>query len=378
METTRPSVERNLALDTIRAIATLMIVAYHIFFSQNYTDSHASGLGAFTRRLDVGVALFFTLSGYLLFRPFVVALFANSELPNIKTFYLKRATRIFPGYWVALITLALIDAIQIPNASVFIRKFFLIQSWRSLEVFTGIVQSWTLSVEICFYFLLPLISLFFSSLIRDKSTHTKVQIIGFGLLFLFVLSWLYRILQISDNTWFPANLDTLVLGMFIAFFVEIPESTKRVGWIKEILSKFSPLLALLSFICWFLSACIGLPVELKNGSLVIELLGHFLYAISAFIFMIPFCLQNRQSRLVRLFSLRPLAWIGKISYGIYIWHMLFLQGNFSTKHFFYTSGSGLLQPFIIILPTSIAIATLSYYIVELPIMRFMSRRLASK
>ncbi len=58
--------------------------------------------------------------------------------------------------------------------------------------------------------------------------------------------------------------------------------------------------------------------------------------------------------------------------------MLFLQGNFSTKHFFYTSGSGLLQPFIIILPTSIAIATLSYYIVELPIMRFMSRRLASK
>ena len=90
-----------------------MIVAYHIFFSQNYTDSHASGLGAFTRRLDVGVALFFTLSGYLLFRPFVVALFANSELPNIKTFYLKRATRIFPGYWVALITLALIDAIQI-------------------------------------------------------------------------------------------------------------------------------------------------------------------------------------------------------------------------------------------------------------------------
>lgn len=113
METTRPSVERNLALDTIRAIATLMIVAYHIFFSQNYTDSHASGLGAFTRRLDVGVALFFTLSGYLLFRPFVVALFANSELPNIKTFYLKHATRIFPGYWVALITLDLIDAISI-------------------------------------------------------------------------------------------------------------------------------------------------------------------------------------------------------------------------------------------------------------------------
>lgn len=182
--------------------------------------------------------------------------------------------------------------------------------------------------------MLPLISLFFSSLIRDKSTHTKVQIIGFGLLLLFVLSWLYRIFQISDNTWFPANLDTLVLGMFIAFFVEIPESTKRVGWIKGILSKFSPLLLLLSFICWFLSACIGLPVELKNGSLVIELLGHFLYAISAFIFIIPFCLHNRQSRLIRLFSLRPLAWIGKISYGIYIWHMLFLRGNFSTKHFF--------------------------------------------
>jgi len=112
-----------------------MIVAYHIFYWQNYTDSHASGLGAFTRRLDVGVALFFTLSGYLLFRPFVVALFANSELPNIKTFYLKRATRIFPGYWVALITLALIDAILIPNASVFIKKFFyysLGEAWKSI------------------------------------------------------------------------------------------------------------------------------------------------------------------------------------------------------------------------------------------------------
>ncbi len=124
---------RETSLDALRAIATLMIVAYHIlgFGGSGFSLQHRDVFGHIATNLNIGVSIFFTLSGYLLFKPFAEAILRKTVGPNLKSFYVKRAARIFPGYWVTLITLALAGAIAIPNASGLIRNvFWFIHLWH--------------------------------------------------------------------------------------------------------------------------------------------------------------------------------------------------------------------------------------------------------
>jgi peptidoglycan/LPS O-acetylase OafA/YrhL len=81
------------------------------------TINKANGLGQFSSRLNVAVSIFFVLSGYLLFKPFVQSMFLDDPLPRTQGFYLKRFVRIVPAYWIALFILWKIDAVNIPNAS---------------------------------------------------------------------------------------------------------------------------------------------------------------------------------------------------------------------------------------------------------------------
>ena len=68
------------AFDGIRAVAALAVLTTHVA-QANGTNTH-SRIGAFTARLDVGVAVFFLISGFLLYRPFVVARLAGSPAPR--------------------------------------------------------------------------------------------------------------------------------------------------------------------------------------------------------------------------------------------------------------------------------------------------------
>ena len=82
---------RNLALDSLRGFSTIIIVVYHTSFVSGYTVAHADSIGAYIDRLNIGVAIFFVLSGFLIFRPFAHSLIHGSPLPKTRNYYLKRA-----------------------------------------------------------------------------------------------------------------------------------------------------------------------------------------------------------------------------------------------------------------------------------------------
>lgn len=78
-------------------------------------------------------------------------------------------------------------------------------------------------------------------------------------------------------------------------------------------------------------------------------------------------------------SFRLFTWLGAISYGIYLWHMAFLGGNFAEKHMPYAENDGqVLIRFLVVFPASIAIASLSYYVLERPIIRAINKRFTLK
>jgi len=378
--------KRNSALDSLRGISTILIVVYHTFFVSGYTVAHADSIGAYIDRLNVGVAIFFVLSGFLIFRPFAHSLIHGSPLPKTRNYYLKRASRILPGYWLALFVLAGLDALTIVNTSGFIRNVFIVHPFTEHNVFTGIAQAWTLSVELSFYLVVPVFASVFVHRSRRRTSSVSVATLLKALSVLFLSAYVFRLFIHQTDFWFlktahiwlPSHMDTLALGMGLAVLVEAPTSSETLSKVRIFLANHTGAFVLSSVFVWLISANINMAIGLNKSEFHIELLGHFLYGQASVLLVAPFCV-NSQSLLVKAMSLRLFTWLGTISYGIYLWHMAFLGGNFAEKYMPYTENDGqVLLRFLVVLPASIAIASLSYYVLERPIMRAVSKRLALK
>src|SRR5687768_15093619 len=96
------SIGRLAALDGYRAIAATAVLATHVGF---LTGSSVDGpLAPMLSRLDVGVAIFFVLSGYLLYRPFLAAALDRRPGPSLRSYLWRRALRIVPLYAVVVIS----------------------------------------------------------------------------------------------------------------------------------------------------------------------------------------------------------------------------------------------------------------------------------
>lgn len=377
---------RNASLDALRAIATLMIVAYHIlgFGGSGFSLQHRDVFGRIASNLNIGVSIFFTLSGYLLFKPFAEAILRKTVGPNLKSFYVKRAARIFPGYWVALITLALVGAIAIPNASGLIRNVFLVHPFTASSVFTGITQSWTLSVEVCFYLILPFMAAALAFITKKMSQEQSVLALTLALLLLALLSYAFRILVhfshlpvfATGHLTLPAHLDTFALGMLVAVLRSIPNPSSKVVKITKICTRSSTSIFVASVFCWLLSSRIGLRPGLERTPFLNDVIGHFLYSISSFLTLIAFCFRQSTLRNGGRFLSRSLTWLGSISYGIYLWHHIFVSGLFPEKVMPYLpDDSQILIRFLIVFPASIVIASFSFYCIERPIMRLAAKRI---
>jgi peptidoglycan/LPS O-acetylase OafA/YrhL len=93
-----------LALDGFRAIAILLVMGYHIQQKNPgfINKSHHPTISALWAFGTSGVNLFFILSGFLLFMPYARALLFQARWPSIRQFYLRRALRILPAYYLAL------------------------------------------------------------------------------------------------------------------------------------------------------------------------------------------------------------------------------------------------------------------------------------
>jgi peptidoglycan/LPS O-acetylase OafA/YrhL len=378
--------KRNSALDSLRGLSTILIVVYHISFVSGYTVAHANSSGAYIDRLNIGVAIFFVLSGFLIFRPFAHSLIHGSPLPKTRNYYLKRAARILPGYWLALFVLAGLDALTIVNTSGFIRNVFIVHSFTEHNVFTGIRQAWTLTVEMSFYVVVPAFAFVFVRQTKRRDGPVSVSSLLKALSVLFLSAYVFRLFIHQTDFWFlktahiwlPSHVDTLALGMGLAVLVEAPASAQILSKVRIFIANHTGAFVLVSVFVWLMSANINMAIGLNKSEFHIDLLCHFLYGLASVLLVAPFCVDS-QSLLVKAMSLRLFTWLGTISYGIYLWHMAFLGGNFAEKYMPYTENDGqVLLRFLVVLPASIAIASLSYYALERPIMRAVSKRFPLK
>ncbi len=219
-----PSVSHVPGLDGYRAVAALLVLTFHVAGSTGLTRD--DGFVAYALRPwgALGVSIFFVISGFLLYRPFVTSHLQDEPSPPLGRYLMRRALRIFPAYWLAFVVFVYVfDESQravrgIGDLAIFLS---LQQGYDADRVLSGIPIAWTLTIEVAFYAFLPLFAVLPVVLAGPRATlREQLRIQLAAVAGLFVLATSIRFLMIDGGAAtlgiFPAMADWFAAGMLLA------------------------------------------------------------------------------------------------------------------------------------------------------------------
>ena len=373
----RPAIRFPL-FDGFRAIAATAVLLTHVSFATG--NNTRSSWGGYFARADVGVAIFFLISGFLLYRPFVRARFRTEPAPRTGAFWWRRALRIYPAYWAALVAVVVIGGIEVHGFTAWLRFIFLIHIYWPTTVFGPVNQSWTLATEVAFYLFLPLYAFVLRRAVRhDAEPRRKLQAELVGIAALIAITWLYRwlISQHTEhfgvyNTWLPSWLDHFGLGMLLAVTsVLCAERGSRAPAGLE--RRWAPVVCwvVAGVAFWLVSMKMGVAVNLVEFTTRDEMVCHVMYAIVAFFFLLPGVFGPQDKGLIRRFLRnRIVQFVGLVSYGVYLWHELLI---IKLREWAGAPADGIGGNFgklaLAVFACTLVLATLSYVLIERPLLR---------
>lgn len=328
--------KRRLAcLDGVRALAAFLVLLHHVSFAAGTTFN--SKWGVFFARMDVGVSIFFVLSGFLLFKPMVDALFDGRELMKVRRFWRRRFWRIYPSYVFALIVMLMIGAVKVGGFGGFIVALPLVQIYHPDHAIAGLTQAWSLATEVSFYLVLPLVARWMGRRAKDANVNRyAMKMLGI-LALVYVASFIFRILIRIWNPWYqntiwhwlPSMMDIFALGMALAVVVSWARHNSEIRRLCDRVAELAVYwigAAVVIFIV--MSSQLNFAVGLRPESFNRLLLQQTLYGLIGLLIVMPFALgPDSRSVFHRFFSLGPIAWMGLVSYGFYLWHELLIAGR---------------------------------------------------
>jgi peptidoglycan/LPS O-acetylase OafA/YrhL len=373
------------SFDGLRAIAAVTVVGVHVAFVSGF-DGRDAGWGIFTARLEIGVSVFFLISGFLLYRPFVVSHLSANSMPRVGAFWMRRALRIVPAYWLVLFIMTTLwhnpPGIGPSGWRSEAVHYLFLQNYFPNQALHGLSAAWSLCVEVTFYLFIP----FYAMVVRHghaRRTPSQAMRREFlGLVALVAVSFGWRIVVLSQQspkggywalatTWLPAYLDLFALGMFLAVasaWFHQHDSEWRV-----FASRAFPYVSwVCALACFWGVSHLGIPYVPLYEETYRDLTRQLLYGGFAFFLLLPavFGPQGKGKGGIRWFlGTWPMASLGVISYGVYLWHEPWIYRILRTgpyKPFTLNFGAF----FAAVLVLSIVSATLSYFIVEKPILRY--------
>jgi acetyltransferase len=355
---------RSAALDGVRGIAALSVLAYHVWlYTQARPDATRRGtwIDYAAHEMRLGLVAFFVLSGFLLYRPWLRAALGEAGRPRLGSYLVRRAARVMPAYYLALAgSVALlwhldaVPGVRIPEVTdlalfaVFAENFF-DGPLMSLDP-----PMWTLSVEVSFYLALPVAG--WAALRaaggRLRQAAVPLALLGAG------IGWNAWLAQggatMPLTKTLPAMLPYFAVGMLGALVAHGRTIPRRAVWVLA-----AGAITLVVADAWWHSAVTtgtapviwrDLPAAIGFGALV---------AVAA-----------HGERAGRVLGTPLLAGLGTVSYGVYLWHVPLIL---------WAKGHGLLpgSPVVaglVALGATLIVATTSWFAVEKPALAWAHRR----
>lgn len=358
-------------VDGLRAVAAVAILVHHTAFWAN--GGFSEFWGPYYAALTVGVYVFFVISGFLLYRPYARSHQTGQPPKGLGGYLKRRMLRIYPAYWVALFFTMVILPVQFIEFSgtretlvnyLLIQRYF---SWSN--IFAGLPQAWTLVTEASFYLFLPLYAWGVRRLVRR-----------FGLLgelgALAALVAVGIVVQVAATFFGPIWQPLNVLPFFLPVFGAGMALAIASVWIAD-LDAPPPIfewIGRVPYLWWGIALAlfigtveiIGIPAR---GSYALDAAYTRVWAhtLIGFFLLVPAVFGRQDKGMIRGFlRWRPWAFLGVISYGLYLWHLTILA---LVRDWWWKADYTTLPVWKLLIPVfifSVAVSTLSWYIVERP------------
>jgi peptidoglycan/LPS O-acetylase OafA/YrhL len=372
--------------DGLRALAALSVVTYHVALSGAFV--HADSLAPLLWELKGGVAIFFVISGALLYLPYARAIGDQAAVPNWRIYAGRRGVRILPAYWVALTAVAIGPfgaGVFGPDAGSY---YGLSQIYNPQTVLGGLGVAWSLCVEVSFYALLPVFAWLVARTAGRTGARTAVGVqLGWiaaaGLASLALRATLAGSLTLATQdrgttmmVSLPGLLDWFAIGMALAVLRAELEAGRACRFPVAALGRRAWLCVLLAFAAFM----IGIPEQ--HGDIFLPWYGvatHLAIGVGSGLLVLAVIVPGSPTS--RPWPLRALGssiavWLGTISYGIYLWHLPALQliERAVLPHAPATaSAASLGLVWLAVMAAAIVLGAASFYLVEQPSRRLLRR-----
>jgi peptidoglycan/LPS O-acetylase OafA/YrhL len=353
------------AVEGMRACAAVGVVITHVAFQ----TGHSSGVdGRLLGRFDLAVAVFFALSGFLLWRGHAAAVRGFRATPPTGHYLRSRLVRIMPGYLVAVAVILLLmpDAAG-ASAEVWWANLTLTQIYVPLTLTAGLTQMWSLSVEVSFYLVLPLLAL----LARRLPVRARIPVIAFVAVASWGWAWGVAALDITADglnplNWPPAFCSWFAAGMLIA------ELTVSRDGVFHRLARRRVLMAVIAIAAFLVAASpVAGPEGLVPGTASQFAVKTAMGAVLSAALLAPLVLDRPETR-HRFLGSPVMVTLGRWSYGLFVWHLAALAMVFPMIGEFAFNGH---MPTVLALTLLIgfALAAVSYAVVEQPARQALRR-----
>ncbi len=387
------SKNRLAGADGLRAIACLLVVWHHTAQKLNpdLQSPVISALHFLGMRGEVGVSIFFVLSGCLLSLPFWNAFADRQAFPSIRTYALNRAARIAPAFWLNLIISSLL-AFWVFHLELSAQKittaFFFVNSYSYKTFFPAELNGplWSIGLEVSCYVLLPLFLFLIYKL--AKNLGTAIALLAALILILQLLNPLFIQLFMTSSyqkgwqfgldggakQWLPywnigSFFSQFLIGSLAALIVVNLNSKK----VRQ--SAFFDLGAITALA----AAGVLVLARLTPGSPDTLTQQPYVSPFFALLIAAAMVLFSHSALVSRLLDNRLFAWIAKLSFGIYLWHMVVIEviARQFVPNYVY---GGIQDPLqwiavsAVVLATAVAIAAISWRWFESPILRAVRAR----
>jgi peptidoglycan/LPS O-acetylase OafA/YrhL len=345
-------------IDGLRFIAIALVVLFHLAGQVSHkssvpliSQSWYSGLFALLGRGDIGVRIFFVISGFILGRPFARHYLLGHAKPSLRNYYLRRITRLEPPYLINIAACTVAIAIY---AHVPLRSLLLPFAASAVYLHGFIFQSsniinpvaWTLEMEVQFYVLVPLLATIF--LVR----HAWLRRALLGAATVLLPAWLMFFVfgRIGDASHFWNTilwcLQYFLAGMLLSDFYVTDMIEWPASWLWDVVSG----------IAW----CILFFASHR-----------LLYILEPLLIALAFVGAFRGVLLRQLLSVEWLAILGGMCYSIYLWHFFIIALVFKVSRRILVSHdllANFLVQCVLILPCIVAYCVLYFVLIERPCM----------
>ena len=377
--------------DGIRGIAAIAVVTFHVSSLSGAVNGTQSGdtIAVLARMID----LFFLISGFLLYRPYALAHSRGEAGPSPRRFARRRILRVIPAYWLALTVLAIYPGIPEVFSGEWWRFYFFLQAYSTDP--GGLQVAWSLCVEAAYYILLPFWAWGIARLAGGQggTRWLRAELIPLGAVafFGFSIQMLAARQEVSllVGTSLLGQCFFLAMGMALAVASVATENRARPAWLQAPIDR--PGLCWLGAIaCFFaLTLILHLPGGILGaaGALSQEVpwteafASIFLTGLMVLLICLPAAFDEDRTGIPhRILRMSWLAWLGVISYGIYLWHLPVAEwlslpdANGATDQGIALIDNDLSLPttptlLIVTMAAAIAVSAASYYGVERPFLK---------